>query len=178
MSKLDTTQKTKEPLIIAANFPRLRDIIVFFSIAFFGALVDLISKVTVFDWMKQQGLNEYAVIEGFFNIVTRENSGAAWSSFAGQRFMLISVSLVAFLLILFLFFAGIIHHNMTRIAIGLFTAGLLGNLYDRIFHDGKVRDFLDFYWNDYHFPAFNLADSMLCVAVGVLLISSFFVHKS
>ena len=178
MSKQDSIKKTKEPLIVAANLPKLKDVIVFFSIAFVGALADLISKVTIFAWMKQQSIGEYAVVNNFFNLVIRENSGAAWSSFVGQRFMLISVSLVAFSLILFLFFAGIIHHKITRLAIGFFTAGLLGNLYDRIFHDGKVRDFLDFYWNDYHFPAFNLADSMLCVAVGVLFLSSFFMHKS
>ena len=68
---------------------------------------------------------------------------------------------------------GNIRRRVMQVALGLFTAGILGNLYDRAFNDGKVRDFLDFFVGDHHWPAFNIADSMLCVAVGLLIIMSF-----
>ena len=63
------------------------------------------------------------------------------------------------------------------LALGLFAAGICGNLYDRLFNDGNVRDFLDFYYKDWHFPAFNLADSMLTVAVFILILMTIFCPK-
>ena len=68
-----------------------------------------------------------------------------------------------------------IRHKLMQVALAMFTAGIIGNLYDRVFNNGGVRDFLDFYilenrwFNEYHWPAFNIADSMLCVAVGLLI---------
>ena len=60
-----------------------------------------------------------------------------------------------------------------HVALGLFTAGICGNLWDRIFNDGRVRDFIDIvYWPGKHWPAFNIADSMLCIGVGLMIISS------
>ena len=64
-------------------------------------------------------------------------------------------------------------------ALGLFAAGICGNLYDRIFNNGLVRDFIDVvYWSGRHWPAFNFADSMLCIGVGVVIISGLFTEKS
>ena len=57
-------------------------------------------------------------------------------------------------------------------ALGLFMGGVAGNLYDRLFNDGMVRDFIDVYWRGWHWPAFNVADSMLCVAVGIFVVRS------
>ena len=57
-------------------------------------------------------------------------------------------------------------------ALALFLAGILGNAYDRVFNNGMVRDFIDVYHKDLHWPAFNVADSMLCAAVGLLLLST------
>ena len=57
----------------------------------------------------------------------------------------------------------------------MFAAGITGNLYDRFFNDGMVRDFIDINLqiNDYHWPTFNVADSLLCIGVGLYVISSF-----
>ena len=61
------------------------------------------------------------------------------------------------------------------VALGLFTAGITGNLYDRAFNDGLVRDFIDVVIPviDYPWPAFNIADSLLCIAIGLLIICTF-----
>ena len=48
-------------------------------------------------------------------------------------------------------------------------AGALGNLVDRV-RFGEVVDFLDFYWGRYHFPAFNVADIMICLGAGLLVL--------
>jgi lipoprotein signal peptidase len=58
------------------------------------------------------------------------------------------------------------------IALGLILAGTVGNLYDRVLFSG-VRDFLDFYWNDHHWPTFNIADCCLVCGACLLLIQSF-----
>jgi signal peptidase II len=54
--------------------------------------------------------------------------------------------------------------------VGLFLGGMFGNLIDRVVQ-GYVIDFLDFYWKTSHFPAFNVADSAICVSVFLYLIS-------
>ncbi|PLX30029.1 MAG: signal peptidase II [Alphaproteobacteria bacterium] len=56
----------------------------------------------------------------------------------------------------------------TRTALALIIGGALGNLYDRLFR-GAVVDFLDFFWHDYHWPAFNVADTS--IVIGVILLT-------
>jgi signal peptidase II len=60
-------------------------------------------------------------------------------------------------------------HWWTASALGLIFGGALGNLLDRV-RFGAVVDFLDFHWRDYHWPAFNLADSGITVGVGILVV--------
>ena len=57
-----------------------------------------------------------------------------------------------------------------QISLGLITAGVVGNLYDRLFNEGRVRDFIDVYRGHWHWPAFNVADSLLCIGVGLIII--------
>ncbi|MFT5788187.1 MAG: signal peptidase II [Shewanella sp.] len=59
-----------------------------------------------------------------------------------------------------------------NLAYTLVIGGALGNLVDRLQH-GFVVDFLDFYWNSSHFPAFNIADSAICVGAGLIILDSF-----
>jgi signal peptidase II len=68
-------------------------------------------------------------------------------------------------------------YRSIHIALGLFTGGICGNLYDRIFNDGLVRDFIDVYIGDKHWPTFNVADSLLCIGVGLLIVSTFLTEK-
>lgn len=99
------------------------------------------------------------------------NNGAAFGLFAGHPYWLIVVSVVALVVILVCFLFGGAKQRLVNVALGLFAAGICGNLYDRIFNDGLVRDFIDVYYRQHHWPAFNVADSLLCIAVGLGIIS-------
>ena len=105
----------------------------------------------------------------------RENAGAAFSIAAGQTAILITTSVVALVVVLGIFLFGRIQQKLMQVALALFTAGIVGNLYDRVFNDGKVRDFIDVLIPiiDYPWPAFNVADTMLCIAVALLIIGNF-----
>ena len=138
-----------------------------------GVAADLISKSAIFAWLETVPQNEYQVIDGLFRLVMWENEGAAFSIAQGRTAMLITVSVIALIVVLAIFIFGRVHHRIMQIALALFTAGITGNLYDRAFNDGRVRDFLDFHWREHHWPAFNVADSMLCIAVGLLLLVNF-----
>lgn len=146
---------------------------VFWLLAAGGVALDLWSKWAVFRWLEREDLSSISLIDGLLRFVMALNNGAAFNIAAGRSTLLIVVSVIALGVVLGLFFFGGSRHSLVHIAFGLFTAGICGNLYDRIFNDGLVRDFIDVYWRGHHWPAFNVADSMLCIGVGLLLISSF-----
>jgi signal peptidase II len=164
---------------LKTRLPRPKEHIVFWSITVFGIALDLWSKSAVFKSLEQQPDRRFSIIDGFLHLVMALNDGAAFGSFPGQRHLLITVSVVALIVILGVFLFGGAHQRLINISLGLFAAGVGGNLYDRIFNAGRVRDFIDIvYWPGRHWPAFNVADTMLCVAVGLLLLSSFFTETS
>lgn len=107
----------------------------------------------------------------FFNIVNFRNTGIAFSAFQNKNIVFI------FLVFGFLaFFAFWLYKNakkithLQRYAFCLVLAGGLGNLTDRIFR-GWVIDFLDFGINNLRWPAFNVADSAVCIAMGLILLT-------
>jgi len=155
-----------------SSLPDLRAHLLFWPIVIAGAGLDLWSKTAVFDWLITEPGAEYQIINGFFKFVMRENSGAAFSIARGQTLMLVSVSVVALIAVTGAFLFGKIRSSLMQTALAMFTAGIIGNLYDRITNEGFVRDFIDIYYGAYHWPAFNLADSMLCISVGILVITS------
>jgi signal peptidase II len=119
---------------------------------------------------------ERVVIEGFFRFVHWGNTGAAWSLFHDQNQRLAVVSLLA-LLGLFLWRRHFdIQTALGQISLGLIFGGIIGNLMDRLrYHE--VIDFLRFYLRrrggeEIGFPAFNIADSAICVGVGLLILIS------
>jgi signal peptidase II len=142
-----------------------------------GLALDLWSKIAVFDWLEQWG-NSISIIDGFLQLVRAENTGAAFGIATGQRYLLITISVIALIVIFAVFLFSRAEQRAVHAALGLLAAGVCGNLYDRIFNDGRVRDFIDVvYWQGRHWPAFNTADSMLCVGVGLLIISTFWTSK-
>lgn len=143
-------------------------------IAFAVFALDQITKQIVLKYLDRT--QEVVVIHGFFKFVNWANTGAAWSMFSGQNAMLAIVSLMA-LLGLFIWR----HHFETRtllgqVSLGLIFGGIAGNLFDRLFIH-HVVDFLRFYiftrsGEELGFPAFNVADSAICVGVGLLFVLS------
>jgi signal peptidase II len=109
-----------------------------------------------------------AILPGLFNLCYVENKGAAWGIFSGKSLFLIVFS-VAMLSLIVLFRRKIFDPIPGgRICLGLLSGGIIGNLIDRV-RFGHVVDFLDFHWRAHHFPAFNVADSAICIATGLFL---------
>lgn len=137
-------------------------------------LLDQFTKV----WVRfafVYGGEPVVVIPGFFNLVYVRNPGAAWGMLGGQQAVLIVLSIVVFIL-LAVFHRRVLNPTTDhRIALGLMLGGVLGNMIDRI-KLTWVTDFLDFHIGTHHFPSFNVADSAICIAVGLYLLSSLW-HK-
>ena len=140
------------------------------SLSFLVTLLDQLSKHIV---RLNLHLGEHVtVVAGFLDLRYGMNTGAAMGSLQGLNSWLILVSVI--MLGLIVVFRG---HFLTsgatpRIALSLIIAGILGNLSDRV-RLGFVVDFLDFYWRDYHFWTFNVADAAICVGVGLYVLSQF-----
>jgi signal peptidase II len=158
--------------------PDLAAHLIFWPTVAVGIALDLWSKNAAFNWLQIQRRSSVSIIEGFLRLVIALNDGAAFGLFSGKSHLLTVVSIVALIGILAIFLFSGTERKLVNISLALFAAGVCGNLYDRIFNDGLVRDFIDVvYWPGRHWPAFNIADSMLCIAVGLLLISTFWVPK-
>jgi len=130
--------------------------------------LDQITKVLAIVYLKHD--SPIHIIPEFFNLCYVENRGAAWGVLAGSQIFLISFSLIT---LAFLFWKKSTLFGALRGGSFIFTlliAGIIGNLVDRI-RLGYVVDFLDFFWNRSHFPAFNVADSAICVATLFLILS-------
>jgi signal peptidase II len=160
---------------LALLLPDSKAHLTFWSLLAGGLALDLWSKKAVFDWLKPGDVSP--VIDGFLQLVWAQNNGAAFGLFAGKSYFLTAVSIIAVVAILGVFLFGGNRQRLVHIALGLFAAGVSGNLYDRLFNDGQVRDFIDVYYRSYHWHTFNVADSLLCIGVGLLIISTFLIEK-
>ena len=133
---------------------------------------DQITKALIL--YKFRWLESIPVWPGFFNLTQIHNTGAAFGILADANPIFripffVVVPTVALLAIATIFRKISDGDLKLAIALSLVVGGAFGNLIDRIYL-GYVIDFLDFHWGEmYHFPAFNLADSAICVGVGVLM---------
>ena len=134
-------------------------------------IVDQITKAIVDRTMSLH--HSIPIVDGLFNLTYVRNTGAAFGIFAGshevfRRPFLIGVSIIA------IGFIFVMLRRLREDATGLVVAlafilgGAIGNLIDRIAH-GEVIDFLDLYWSNYHWPAFNVADSFISIGVTITL---------
>lgn len=118
-------------------------------------------------------------VTGFFNLVLAHNQGAAFSMLndAGgwQRWLFTAIAVGASAWIVQLLRKHL-QQKLYCFALALILGGALGNLIDRIAY-GYVVDFLDFHWQQNHFPAFNLADAAITLGAALLLLESF-LHKT
>jgi signal peptidase II len=146
-----------------------------------GILVtDQITKIAM--TAKFQLGETLSIIPGFFNLTLVHNPGAAFGLFASapEQFrqpFFFAVPLITLLIIFYLFHKLNPKQKISAHALSSIIAGAIGNLIDR-FRFNYVVDFLDFHWRfEYHFPAFNVADSAISIGVALLLIASL-VEKS
>ncbi|WP_119343160.1 signal peptidase II [Facilibium subflavum] len=117
----------------------------------------------------------------FFNLTLLHNYGAAFSFLSNAntfwQVILLSFIAIAVSAVIIIWLIRLPRNkNITALSLALILGGALGNLYDRLYH-GYVIDFLDFHINQYHWPAFNIADSAICVGAAVLIIISFTNNK-
>lgn len=112
------------------------------------------------------------VLPGLFDLTLVYNRGAAFSFLAGasgwQRWFFIGLGLAAAAFIVWL----LARHGTQRLfafALALILGGAIGNVIDRVVH-GQVVDFLLVYWQRWHWPAFNVADSAITVGAVLLIV--------
>ncbi len=114
----------------------------------------------------------------FFNLVMAWNRGISFSLFstdaayAAWLFSAVALAIVAGLLV----WLRRVDQRLLAVAIGLIIGGAVGNVVDRLLY-GAVADFLDFYVGDLHWPAFNLADSAISIAVALLVADALFARR-
>lgn len=146
-------------------------------IAFIVLVMDLATKYWV-----ESSLNygQQIPITSFFNLVLTYNAGAAFSFLSDasgwQRWFLSGIALTASIIIIILL-RKYPENKLFCLALSLVLGGALGNLWDRITL-GHVVDFLDFYIGNYHWPAFNIADSAIFIGAILLIVDSFRTNKN
>ena len=120
------------------------------------------------------------IIPNFFHLVNVTNTGAAFGSFRNNNTFFIAISSLAFFVVLVLLVRRRSRDVWRDVSLALLLAGILGNLTDRLLH-GHVIDFLLF---DLHvrfahpWPAFNVADSCISIAVVLFVVHSFWQGRS
>ncbi|MBZ4642509.1 MAG: lspA [Deferribacteraceae bacterium] len=141
----------------------------YLPIIFILVLIDQVTKFYikhVFDLYETK-----EIIPGFFNLTFVLNPGAAFGFLAKlnesfRQIFFIIVTTIAIIIVIYLMYKEM-QHKLRAFSYALILSGAIGNFIDRIYL-GSVVDFLDFYIKNYHWPAFNIADS--CITVGIILL--------
>lgn len=137
---------------------------IIYCIAGIGILLDQITKLLVSIY-----LEHIEVISNFFSLTYVENKGAAWGILNNSTIILVGISVVVLLMISKYISSTIEFTKLSVVSYGLLIGGIFGNLIDRIFR-GYVIDFLNFNILGYHFPVFNIADTMIVIGVILMFI--------
>ncbi|UTM58977.1 signal peptidase II [Photobacterium sp. CCB-ST2H9] len=142
--------------------------------------IDIGSKLLVMDTMGYGWPNRIEVLP-FFNLLYVHNYGAAFSFLSDasgwQRWLFTAIALGVTGLLLLWMRRTPASHGVANSAYALIIGGALGNLFDRLYH-GFVVDFLDFYIGQKHWPAFNIADSAICIGAALIILEGFLAGKS
>ncbi|MCF6290201.1 MAG: signal peptidase II [Desulfobacterales bacterium] len=143
-----------------------------FALAVLVVVADQLTKLWVHAVF--QPFEVKIVIPGFFNLVLVSNTGAAFGLLSGEQTMarqlfFVVVAVIALGVMIFSYRHFKASGRIFAYAVGLIAGGAMGNLIDRL-RFGAVTDFLDFHIKDYHWPAFNLADSAITIGVGLFLV--------
>lgn len=142
------------------------------------AVLDQLSKAAVLGFFAGRAFGAHERITPFFNLVLTYNRGMSFGLFnngAGVNallFSLVAASIVAVLV----YWLSRVDSPFLAVAIGLVIGGAIGNVVDRV-RFGAVVDFLDFYLGSWHWPAFNLADSAICIGVAAMLLDGLLLRR-
>lgn len=151
-------------------------VIIGLSMAFLAFVVDQFSKwQTAVFFVNEESPK---AITSFFNLVEAWNTGVSFSLFDdGGVWGAVALSIFALLVVVFLL-SWLRHETspLVQAALGLIIGGALGNVVDRL-RFGAVYDFLDFHYRGWHWPAFNAADSFICIGAFLIIVHSLVNHK-
>ncbi|MCF7362959.1 MULTISPECIES: signal peptidase II [Vibrio] len=138
-------------------------------------VADIGIKLVVMNGMGYGWENRIEILP-FFNLLYVHNYGAAFSFLSDQagwqRWFFTAIAFVVTGLLAFWMRRLPASDKWNNIAYALIIGGAVGNVFDRVVH-GFVVDYLDFYWGNYHWPAFNLADSAICIGAAMIILDSF-----
>lgn len=151
--------------------------VLFSIITAVGLLADQATKLYVDSVMALH--QSIPVIDGLFSFTYLRNRGAAFSFLSEASWRLpffILVSLIAAVVILVALKKMRDDQKMAQSALAMIFSGAIGNLIDRV-RLGEVIDFLDVYWRNHHWPAFNIADSLICVGVALVALDMLLEEK-
>lgn len=137
-----------------------------------------LDHITKFFVIQNIPYRSFIKINDYFSIVNVSNTGVAFSLFQNNNiFFIVLVSLVIIFLIYFIIKNRKELTKLQTHSFLLILAGGIGNLIDRIFR-GAVVDFIDVGYKEvYRWPAFNVADSCVCIGIGLFVISVLFFNK-
>ncbi|WP_228723384.1 signal peptidase II [Desulfosediminicola flagellatus] len=151
----------------------------YFVLAALVIVADQLTKLMILNSFHLYESRE--VIPGFFNLVYVTNPGAAFSLFADidspwRHYFFLGIGLVAVVGLTIGYFAIRKEHKWYMPAFACIAGGAAGNLIDRV-RFGSVVDFLDVYVGKYHWPAFNIADSAICIGAAIFITISLLQSK-
>jgi signal peptidase II len=148
------------------------------GLSFLAVVLDQVSKLAVSGSMQ---LYQSIKIMPYFNLTYVHNTGAAFSflSDAGgwQRWFFAGLAVIISTVMVVWLAKLKQHETLLAVALSLVLGGAIGNLIDRLAY-GYVIDFLDVYYQSWHWPAFNIADSAITLGVVLMLLESFGLGKS
>lgn len=151
----------------------------YFFIVALVILGDQLAKIWIVNTFQMYEARE--IIPSFFNLVYVVNTGAAFSMFADvdspwRHYFFVGVACIACMTLTYMVFSLRRDHFLFMVSLALIAGGAIGNLIDRLYY-GHVVDFLDVYFGAYHWPAFNIADSAICIGAVLYMVLSFFQVK-
>jgi signal peptidase II len=140
-------------------------------------VLDQITKFLVVQYLPRNTI--VRVIPGFFDLTYVRNPGAAFGFLAGAQgwwrtAFFVTISIAALVVIIALIRKS--HDRLSLISFALIGGGAVGNLVDRV-RFGEVVDFIDWYVQSWHWPAFNIADAAITVGVALLAVELLFPRK-
>ena len=152
----------------------MKRFLILFAVVANLVLADAVVKELAAGCLK--GSAAISVVSNVFDLAYVENRGCAWGMFQGQVWPLAVFGLAALAFLVWKRKSVFGPGRLAAVAEPLLYAGIVGNVIDRLFR-GYVVDMFDFHWGPHHFPCFNIADSLICIAVGLMLLSSFLTGK-
>lgn len=136
-------------------------------------ILDLFTKYIV---TQNFELYESVNILPIFNLTYARNTGAAFSFLADhsgwQKYFFIVLAIVISAVLVYFLKKNSANQKLQNSAYALIIGGALANMVDRAYN-GFVVDFFDFYWQDWHYPVFNVADIAICIGAGLLALDAF-----